>query len=424
MSATIIQSSAESVTLQITIPLSKSFLDTEEMIQSVLNEAGTIASGAALKQFDTDGNAIEMGGMNWTSKGQLPKTYQTPYGTVEVPRHVYQTSAGGETFCPLEVDARMIMTSTPRFAKQIAHKYAEMSSVRVVSDLQENHGRVVHRSFVQTLAEAVGEIALLKQEDWHYQTPKLPTAITTVSLGVDGTCVLLCEDGFRQAMVGTISLYDAQAERQHTTYVAAAPEHGRDTFLARMQREIDQIKRLYPNAHYQGLADGAAENWTFLEPLTDTQVLDFFHATQYLDKVAKALHPRNSNHQKSWMDEHCHTLKHEVGAAERLLAEMETIVPQRVTHSVQQGLQDAITYFQNHHHQMHYAEALASHLTIGSGVTEAGCKVIVKARLCGSGMKWKERGAGIVLSLRTLSYSQGRWQQFWSKIDRYGFTLP
>jgi hypothetical protein len=72
---------------------------------------------------------------------------------------------------------------------------------------------------------------------------------------------------------------------------------------------------------------------------------------------------------------------------------------------------------------MHYAEAIAWNLPIGSGVTEAACKVIVKARLCGAGMKWKDRGAGIVLSLRTLTYTQGRWQQFWSKINRYGFTL-
>jgi hypothetical protein len=132
---------------------------------------------------------------------------------------------------------------------------------------------------------------------------------------------------------------------------------------------------LYPQAHYQGLADGAPENWTFLAPLTDTQVLDFYHATQYLDKVAKALHPRNSKHQKSWMDEHCHRLKHEIGAAQRLLVEMETIVPQRVSQSVQQGLQEAITYFRNHHHQMHYAETMAAHLPIDSGVTEAACKV-------------------------------------------------
>jgi hypothetical protein len=49
MTASIVQSTTESITLQITIPLSQSFLDTEETIQSVLNEAGTLASGEALK---------------------------------------------------------------------------------------------------------------------------------------------------------------------------------------------------------------------------------------------------------------------------------------------------------------------------------------------------------------------------------------
>jgi len=42
-----------------------------------------------------------------------------------VPRHVYQTSEGGTTFCPLERDARIVLTSTPRFARQISHKYGE-----------------------------------------------------------------------------------------------------------------------------------------------------------------------------------------------------------------------------------------------------------------------------------------------------------
>jgi len=27
------------------------------------------------------------------------------------------------------------------------------------------------------------------------------------------------------------------------------------------------------------------------------------------------------------------------------------------------------------------------------------------------------------LSLRALSYTKGRWQQFWDKINRYGFAL-
>ncbi len=242
MSTSIIESNEKFVTLQITIPYSKSFLETETSIQSALNDAGTVASGEALKQLDTDGLPIEVDGKNWTSKGKQAKTYQTPYGNISISRHVYQASTGGATYCPLEVEARIIITSTPRLAKQISHKYAEMSSVRLVEDLRENHGITVHRSFVQTLAEAVGSIALSKEEDWAYQTPKLEVAIPTVSIGLDGTCMLLCGEGYRQAMVGTISLYDQSGDRQHTTYIAATPEYGRERFLGRLQREVETVE--------------------------------------------------------------------------------------------------------------------------------------------------------------------------------------
>lgn len=57
---------------------------------------------------------------------------------------------------------------------------------------------------------------------------------------------------------------------------------------------------------------------------------------------------------------------------------------------------------------------------MGSGVTEAACKVIVKQRLGNSGMKWKHKGAQNVLALRAMNYSDDRWLQMWEKIDRYG----
>jgi hypothetical protein len=47
---------------------------------------------------------------------------------------------------------------------------------------------------------------------------------------IDGTCLLMCIDGVREAMVGTINLYDTSGERLHTTYVGATPEYGKKTF--------------------------------------------------------------------------------------------------------------------------------------------------------------------------------------------------
>ena len=423
MSATITAHTEHSVTLEVTIALPSSMLESERSIQAALNEAGCLATGSALERFDTDGSPLVMGSSRWTRKGQEPKTYQTPYGEQTVLRHVYQTSSGGKTYCPLEREGRIVVTSTPFFAQQIAHKFAEMSSPRVQQDLETNHGRSTARSFLQDVAAAVGSAAQAKEEHWHYETPKLSIPIETISIGMDGTCMVLCDEGPRQAMVGTLSLYDRHGERQHTTYIGATPEYGQAHFIARMEDEMAHVKALYPDAHTMGIADGASENWTLLEQHTQDQVLDFYHATGYLAKVAHAAFPRGPTQRTQWLEERCHQLKHKQGAASRLLREMETLAQGSLRPSVREGLEAAITYFRNHKHQMNYARQVQANRPIGSGVTEAACKTLVKQRLCQSGMKWKEPGARIVLSLRALSYTPGRWDQFWAKIDRYGFPL-
>ncbi len=72
---------------------------------------------------------------------------------------------------------------------------------------------------------------------------------------------------------------------------------------------------------------------------------------------------------------------------------------------------------------MNDAARVAQNEPIGSGVTEAACEVVVTRRLGCSGMKWKESGAAAVLSLRCLNHTTGRWDPFWSKIDRWGFPV-
>ena len=423
MSATIIDRQENSVTIQVRIPLTRSLLDTEEGIQQALNEAGVLATAEALRQFDTDGSPLLLGATRWTSKGQEPKTYQTPYGEAVVERHVYQTGEGGATYCPLERDARIILTSTPRFAKQVSNKYGEGPAARVVQDLAGNHGRPVALAFVQDTAAAVAAVVQAKEEQWHYATPQLPEPIHSIGVGLDGTCMLVVDDGQRQAMVGSISLYDHQGERRHTIYVAAAPQYGKEAFYRRMAREIEHVRRLYPHAHRSGVADGSEDNWTFLRQYTQDECIDFYHAAAYLGWVARAVHPRNLKARDQWLDESCHRLKHEEGSAEVLLGQMRGLSGEGLSELVQEELAKAKTYFANHHQQMRYAERLAAHLPIGSGVTEAACKTIVKMRMCRGGAKWKEEGAKAVLSLRTLIYTDGRWEQFWAKVDRYGFPV-
>jgi hypothetical protein len=81
-------------------------------------------------------------------------------------------------------------------------------------------------------------------------------------------------------------------------------------------------------------------------------------------------------------------------------------------------LEATLTYFSNNitKNRLNYAQHVEEQLPIGSGVTEAACKTLVKQRLCGSGMRWKNKGAKVVLSLRALVQTTNRWQQFWDKI--------
>jgi len=67
---------------------------------------------------------------------------------------------------------------------------------------------------------------------------------------------------------------------------------------------------------------------------------------------------------------------------------------------------------------MQYAEFRAAGLPIGSGVSEAGCKELVKARFCRSGMRWKRASGAPILQLRAIKLSR-HWDSFWSKVMRY-----
>ena len=425
MPARLIEVSGTEVKLEVTVELSRSMLDTEEAIQVALNEAGCLASREALRYFDTDGSPLQIGPEIWRTKGQQPKLYQTPYGEVEVERHVYQRSGGGKTYCPLERDARIVITSTPRFAKQVSSKFAQGAVRDVQRDLAENHARPVAVSYLQRLSEAIGTVAQAKETDWEYALPALDAPVASVAVGLDGTCLWLCEGGWREAMVGTIALFDGDGERQHTLYVAATPEYGKQTFLERLGRELERVKAAYPQATYLGLADGTESNWRFLTPRTRVQLIDFYHASGYLQAAAEAVFPKSQDQpqRQAWLQEHCHQLKHESGAAAALLQEMQHLPTARLNTSQRERLDSAITYFTNHHHQMDYAAAQENHWPIGSGVTEAACKTLVKQRLCRSGMRWKEKGAAIVLSLRALMLTPDRWRQFWDKLDQFGFPV-
>lgn len=424
MVAEITRRDGEAVTVSVTIRLDGSMLEAEEAIQEALNEAGMLLEQENLTRFDADGSPIQVGPVRLTSKGKSPQVYETPYGPVQVERHVYQTAQGGKTYCPLENAARLILNATPRWAKIVSYKYASFGADSVVDDLRECNGRTLSNRYCKMLGDAVGTFATAKEECWDYELPQFDRPVASASVGVDGTCMLLVDNGWRVAMTGTIALYDAQGERLHTIYLGATPEYGKEAFHARFVRELDRVKSQFPKITYLGLGDGAGDNWSFLSPLTDHQLVDFYHASEYVGKAAQAMFgPKQAKEREAWLADRLHRLKHNQGAATRLWKEMEGFAASHTIRrqSLREGLHSAVTYFRNQKHRMNYGYHTARQQPIGSGVTEAACKVLIKQRFCRSGCRWKEGGATAVLSIRALKLTPGRWQDFWKRLSQHGF---
>jgi hypothetical protein len=151
------------------------------------------------------------------------------------------------------------------------------------------------------------------------------------------------------------------------------------------------------------LGDGAPCNWNlaathFPDALC---ILDFYHASEYVWELGRALYRQESAAQKAlgerWVHDRLHSLKKE-GPKPLLRALKRRKVK---TKQQQEALRKATTYFTNNIGRMHYPQHLKAGRMIGSGPIEAACKVVIGQRLKQAGMRWTDAGADGVLAVRS-----------------------
>lgn len=315
---------------------------------------------------------------------------------------------------PMELKGRFLGGSnTPKFSKMVSWKYSHMSARLVCEDMGMNHARQMSTKLVQSVSGHVEGVAMEKEFEWQYDLPGFGQVVSHVSIGRDGTTTAIRGEGWREAMCGTIDFYAPDGERLHTVYSACAPEHGKETFDSVLGMEIGQVKGRYPTVTYIGLADGAKDNWSYLSGHVQVEILDFYHATEYLTKAGAVL-KKGERAQRLWADNACHDLKHKKNGARLIVRELRGWMKENGD-APQGAVPKAVTYFENNLARMDYPEYRRKGYPIGSGVTEAACKTVVKQRMGQSGMRWNlDTAQGMLLS-RALVSTNGRWEQFWAK---------
>ena len=193
-------------------------------------------------------------------------------------------------------------------------------------------------------------------------------------------------------------------------------------FAARLTARVAQVIARYPRALHVVLSDGASWNWQLIEEQYPTAiwVLDFWHAAQHLSQAAEAIFGTAPGTEKTaWFERWKTTLRDDPNGVAGVIRTLLYYRNQaRLSAEARAELRAQLNYFRQHADRMQYADYWAAGLPIGSGVTEAGCKELIKARFSRSGMRWRRETGDQILQLRAIRLSE-QWGSFWDKVMRY-----
>lgn len=179
-------------------------------------------------------------------------------------------------------------------------------------------------------------------------------------------------------------------------------------YISAQERSEDFGWRLYAKADQCGydnaiervvIGDGA--EWIWNEAgnhfLKATKIIDYWHASEHIHDLAKALYGEGNPKGKRWANEHCRKLEEKgPGGLLRALARRK-VGDERG----REALRLELRYFTKYRKYMNYPSYAARGMMIGSGPVESACKIVVGHRLKQAGMRWTSEGSDSVLAVRT-----------------------
>jgi hypothetical protein len=159
------------------------------------------------------------------------------------------------------------------------------------------------------------------------------------------------------------------------------------------------------------IGDGARWIWNVAGELFPgaIEVVDLFHAKEHLSAVVTAVYGTGSDLGRAWAKERHDEL--DEGRLDDLLAALS------IHAATNEEARQCLGYVTTNRERMRYPKLRAQGLCVSSGVVEAGCKVVVGARLKRAGMRWTLAGADAIIALRCCLLS-GRFEASWERRSR------
>jgi hypothetical protein len=388
----------------------------EQALRKGLQEVGQASFGEMLTLLDESSYQIEercecqqLGKRVSRREAQLLSVF----GRAKYKRSYYQCSGCAQRWIPLDESQQLrpgratqmmsgllgIAGVTVAFeeARHQIQRYLQVevsaNTIRQETQLLGERQAQQERSWVENSQD----LAYLQQREQMLERPK------QVYGSMDGAFVPI-EQEWKEAKL--ISWYQVakrygreELHAQEIHYYPSLEEaasFGELVWATGVQHQADRAQELI------FVCDGAAWIWKLVDQYFPeaVQIVDWYHACQYLYPVVEALFEREDQ-QHAWITE-MKTLLWE--------GEVEAVVraTQEVLAAVGPPALRLITYYQNNMERMRYARFRQANYFIGSGTVESGCKQVVSMRLKRSGATWSLAGASATAKARA-AWLAGSW---------------
>lgn len=425
----------------------------EEELREALNAVGREVMVDVLRRADTKSPVIEVHGERRGNRRETLGTYVTMFGEVELLRSTYAPGGGGKVTVPLDLRLGIVERRyTPKVARVLTHAIAVMTSQEAEGFLREVGAAAVSRSTIHRLPQAVAARHEELRDEINEalrENDSVPASATVVQACLDG--VMVPQDGensrargrktttprpprhetrynrapktnpqddddedgraWHEAMVATLTFWNAEGEHLRTIYAGRMPESGHETVASDLELELRGVLQERPDLDVSFASDGDVTQWRYLEGIaaalphsdkrTTTFNLDFWHAAGYVDAAATAALEDEAD-AKVQAEEWKTSLKEHVHGAARVLKSMRYFRDQ-LSGERRVALETSINYLakQATAGRMKYRTSRDLKHPIGSGPVEAAAKTLVDVRMRRSGARYDQHGGQTILNFRS-----------------------
>lgn len=325
--------------------------------------------------------------------------------------------SAGRVFSPLDEELALLPgTLAPRQQGHLVQLGSWMPFRHASRVLHDLLGVYVSPEAARRLCEEVGRRVEEKQtaeakDPWKEEvtTAESPSRL---AISADGAMVPLLAGEWaevRTLAIGEVGADLAQAEHVHVralSYFSRLTDAATFTDLA----EVETRRRNLIQANEVcAVTDGADWLQSFVEihRANAVRILDFPHAAEHLAKLLEALTASGSVFCPQMLERCLHVLKHR---GPDPLLRMAYRLPEQQTQG--EDVREHLGYLRKRLPLMQYPTFRRAGWPIGSGMVESANKLVVEARLKGSGMRWKRSHVNPMLALRN-GVCNERWQETW-----------